>query len=239
MKVMEGILMAAITTILNTFLLSSVLADFRDVVTMPWVAFILLAVFFLGVIYQLFSENVNFTGVMAVLSIIVFYSGHLLISDYSGLSLALFIIGTIFIIVEFFVIGAIMGIIGGIMLLISILLVSNNVALFSLFMLAIVILAIIEWVILVKFKKSKIPFLNKFILTDATDTESGYTSFDDRSYLVGEQADAETALRPAGIIRHGDERIDAVAEGAFIESGRKVKIIHVEGTRVVVRPVED
>ncbi|SFK58477.1 NfeD family protein [Salinicoccus halodurans] len=231
--------MAVIPTFIHTFQFGSILADFRDVVTMPWVAFILLAIFFLGLIYQLFSEHVSSIGLLSILSIIVFYSGHLLISDYSGISLVLFIIGTIFIIVEFFIIGAILGIIGSIMLLISILLVGNNVALFSLFLLAIIILAIIEWVILVKFKKRKIPFLNKFILTDATDAESGYTSFDDRSYLVGEQAETATALRPSGIIRYGDERIDAVAEGAFIESGNIVKIIHVEGTRVVVRPLED
>src|SRR5699024_10744408 len=100
MEVMEGILMADIIIILNTFLWSSVSVDFRYVVTMPWIAFILLAVFFLCVIYQLFSENVNFIGVLAVLSIIVFYSGPLLISGYTGLSLALFIIGTIVIVVE-------------------------------------------------------------------------------------------------------------------------------------------
>src|SRR5699024_12118927 len=107
--------------ILNTFLLSSVLADFRDVVTMPWIAFILLAVFFLGVIYQLFSENVNFIGVLAALSIIVFYSVHLLISGYIGLSLALFTIVTIVIVVESFVIGALLGIIRGLIALASML----------------------------------------------------------------------------------------------------------------------
>src|SRR5699024_9365009 len=139
MEVMEGILMAAITIILNTFLLSSVLADFRDVVTMPWIAFILLAVFFLGVIYHLFSENVNFIGVFAVLSFIVFSPAQLLISDDSGLSVALFVVGTVVIVVEVFVSGVIVGIIGVIMLHASMLLVSNNVALFSLFMLVIVI----------------------------------------------------------------------------------------------------
>lgn len=236
---MEGIQVAVILTFIHTFMFGSILADFRDVVTMPWVAFILLAVFFLGIIYQLFSERVSIIGILSIVSIIVFYSGHLLISDYSGISLILFIIGTIFIIVEFFVIGAILGIFGSIMLLISILLVGNNMALFSLFLLAIAILAIIEWVIFVKFKKRKIPFLNKFILTDATDAESGYTSFDDRSYLVNEQAVTATPLRPSGIIRYDEERIDAVAERSFIESGVEVKIIHVEGTRVVVRPMED
>lgn len=224
---------------LDTFILGSFLTSFRDVVTMPWVAFILLALFFLGLVYQLFSERVSLIGILSVVSIIIFYSGHLLTGGYNGVSLILFIIGVSFIIIEFFVIGAFLGIVGAILLLISILFVSGNALLFSLFLLVIFILGIIEWVIFVNFKKKKIPFLNRFILTDATDAESGYTSFDDRSDLVEQTATTATPLRPSGIIRHGDERIDAVTEGAFIERDVEVRVIHVEGTRVVVRALEE
>ncbi|MHC0552520.1 NfeD family protein [Salinicoccus sp. CNSTN-B1] len=225
--------------ILDSFLLGSFITTFRDVVTMPLIAFILLSTFFLGLIYQLFSENFNFLGLLSFLSIIVFYAGHLLVGDYSGLSLSLFIVGMMFMIIEFFVIGAILGILGGLMLLFSILLVSDDMLLFSIFLATIILMALVEWVIFVKFKKKKIPFLSRLILEDATDKESGYTSFDDRSYLLGEAAKTVTPLRPSGTIKFGDQRIDAVAEGAFIEGNVDVKVIHVEGTRVVVRPLEE
>ncbi|GAA3716827.1 NfeD family protein [Salinicoccus siamensis] len=225
--------------ILDSFLLGSLITTFRDVVTMPLIAFILLSIFFLGLIYQLFSENFNLLGLLSFLSIIVFYAGHLLVGDYNGLSLSLFILGMMFIIIEFFVIGAILGILGGLMLLFSILLVSDDMLLFSIFLATIILLALVEWVIFVKFKKKKIPFLSRLILEDATDKESGYTSFDDRSYLLGEAAKTVTPLRPSGTIKFGDQRIDAVAEGAFIEGNVDVKVIHVEGTRVVVRPLEE
>ena len=100
------------------------------------------------------------------------------------------------------------------------------------------ILAIIEWVILVKWFKRKIPFLDKVVLKDSTNSEAGYRSHDDRSHLVG-QTRTVTDLRPAGIITLDNERIDAVSDGAFILRNKEVKILEVEGSRVVVREIEN
>ena len=210
-----------------------------DVVTSPVVAFLLLSIFFLGVLYQLFSQRVNIIGILAVLSIFIFFSGHLLTGGGNMLTLILILLSGFLILIEFFVIGTLLGLIGIIVFGVSILTVSGNAVLYSIFLAVILIMVIIEWVIFVKHKKRKIPFLNRLILNDATDKESGYTSFDDRSHLVGEIAVTHTVLRPSGTIRLGDERIDAVAEGSYIPSDVKVKIIFVEGTRIVVRPTED
>lgn len=210
-----------------------------DVVTSPVAAFLLLSIFFLGVVYQLFSERVNIIGILAVLSIFIFFSGHLLTGGGNMLTLILILLSGFLILIEFFVIGTLLGLIGIIVFGVSILTVSGNAVLYSVFLAVILIMVIIEWVIFVKHKKRKIPFLNRLILNDATDKESGYTSFDDRSHLVGEIAVTHTVLRPSGTIRLGDERIDAVAEGSYIPSDVKVKIIFVEGTRIVVRPMED
>ncbi|WP_271400017.1 NfeD family protein [Salinicoccus roseus] len=223
----------------QAFVIGNILTAFRDVVTMPLIAFILLAIFFLGLIYQLFSERVSIIGMLSILSIIVYYAGHLLIGEYNGIVLALFIIGILFIVVGLFMTGSFLALIGSIIIIVSMVLVSGSALLFSFYILVIIFLAIIEWVIFVKKKKSKLPFLNRLILRDATDAESGYTSFDDRTYLLGETAKTVTPLRPSGTIRYEDERIDAVAEGGYITGDVEVKVIHVEGTRVVVRPLEE
>lgn len=225
------------TTYLYT--ISGIFKFYIDIVTNPVVAFLLLSIFFLGVVYQLFSEKINIVGILSILSIFIFFSGHLLTGSGNLLTLLLILLSGLLILLEFFVIGTLLGIIGVILFGVSILSVSGNVFLYSIFLAVILIMVIIEWVIFVKYKKRKIPFLNRLILSDATDKESGYTSFDDRSHLVGEIAETHTVLRPSGTIRLGDERIDAVAEGSYIPSDVKVKIIFVEGTRVVVRPVED
>lgn len=221
------------------FTINELFNNFVNMITSPIMAFLLLAMFFLGTIYQLFSNRINIVGVLAFLSIILFFLGHLLSGNGSLSTLVLILISGLLILLEFFVIGMILGVIGLGLFVLSILIVSGNIGLYSIFLAVIFILAIVEWVIFVKHKKRKIPFLSRLILNDATDKESGYTSFDDRSHLVGQEAVTHTVLRPSGTIRLGDERYDAVAEGSYISSDVKVKIIYVEGTRIVVRPIEE
>src|SRR5699024_3648633 len=161
---------------------------FRDVITMPVIAFILLAAVIIGLVMQLFSEQFNFYGLLSIAAIVLFFSGHLLIEGSNLLALSLFVLGAFLIIIEFFVIGTFLGVLGVILLLLSIVLVSGNMILYSIFLLIILIIASFMVVGLINSKKRKIPFLNRLILSDATDTESGYTSFDDRSHLLGETA---------------------------------------------------
>jgi membrane-bound serine protease (ClpP class) len=44
-------------------------------------------------------------------------------------------------------------------------------------------------------------------------------------------------MRPSGTALIEDERIDVVTEGTFIAKDQKVKVIKVEGSRVVVREI--
>ena len=53
--------------------------------------------------------------------------------------------------------------------------------------------------------------------------------------LLGHTGTALTTLRPAGTAVFNGRRVDVVADGSFIEKGRGVKVIAVEGLRVVVR----
>jgi membrane-bound serine protease (ClpP class) len=55
--------------------------------------------------------------------------------------------------------------------------------------------------------------------------------------LVDQEGEAVTPLRPAGSARVGDRVVDVVAaEGAYIEAGARVRVVKVEGMRVVVEP---
>ena len=57
--------------------------------------------------------------------------------------------------------------------------------------------------------------------------------------LIDSVGVAETPLRPAGAVRAGGRRIDAMAEGGLIERGEKVRIIRVSGSSCIVRKVEE
>ena len=54
------------------------------------------------------------------------------------------------------------------------------------------------------------------------------------AHLVGQAGQAATALRPAGAATLGERRVDVVTEGEFIPAGTAIKVVSVEGARVVV-----
>lgn len=97
----------------------------------------------------------------------------------------------------------------------------------------------------------KLPLFGRLVLAPPTSGPSEPVSKDKASKESSPAADqrfapsagdwgkAETPLRPAGKIRIGDELVDVVTDGAFIEKGRNVRVVEVAGNRVVVREVEE
>ncbi len=61
----------------------------------------------------------------------------------------------------------------------------------------------------------------------------------DMQVLVGREGVATSVLRPAGIADFDGVRLNVVTEGGFIEQGVKVKVVRVEGTRIVVRSAKE
>ncbi|MCA9094771.1 MAG: NfeD family protein, partial [Planctomycetaceae bacterium] len=54
---------------------------------------------------------------------------------------------------------------------------------------------------------------------------------------IGTQGETLSILRPAGKARFGEEYLDVVSEGPFIDPGTRVEVVRVEGMRIVVRKV--
>lgn len=55
--------------------------------------------------------------------------------------------------------------------------------------------------------------------------------------LLGAVGTADTTLRPAGQATINGQRVDVVTDGVFVEAGENVRVIEVEGVRVVVEPI--
>ncbi len=55
---------------------------------------------------------------------------------------------------------------------------------------------------------------------------------------VGDTGKAVTNLRPAGKARFGDRLVDVVTEGDFLAHGADVRVIMIQGNRVIVRPAD-
>jgi len=59
----------------------------------------------------------------------------------------------------------------------------------------------------------------------------------DLSELNNQTGSAYTDLRPSGKATIGDQRIDVVTEGTMIDKDTPVRVVAVEGNRVVVREI--
>lgn len=204
-------------------------------ITHPIVVPILLSIAGLGLVVELYSPGFGVPGTMAITSLLLFLFGHLVAGLAGYETLILFIIGVILVILEFFLAGGIAGALGAIAIIASIILAGGNPVYMAYSVLIAIAVAISGMVILMKFFGKKLHLLNKMVLMDATDTESGYVSNVNRVELLGKQGLAITPLRPSGTIELDGERIDVVSQGSYIDRGKHVTIVRVEGSRIVVR----
>jgi len=207
-------------------------------VTDPTVSQILLIIGFLGLIIELLSPGIGLPGLVGVLAMGLFFGGRIL-AGLAGMEVvALFVIGIIMLIAEIFFIPGVglVGVLGVISVLASIFLAFDNftAALTSLAVTLVVTAAIIV-VLWKRFTKSKA--WSRFVLLTREEKSLGYKGVRDYSSLVGQIGVTVSALRPAGIVKIGDHRYDVVSDGNFIPSDRKVKVVHVEGNRIVVTEV--
>jgi membrane-bound serine protease (ClpP class) len=60
----------------------------------------------------------------------------------------------------------------------------------------------------------------------------------DKPELLDRIGVAQTNLRPSGIALINGQRVDVVTEGPMVERGASVRVVAVEGMRVVVREIE-
>ncbi|WP_341201587.1 nodulation protein NfeD [Planomicrobium okeanokoites] len=206
--------------------------------TNPVVVPILLSVAMLGLLLELFTPGIGVPAFIGLTSLMLFFYGHLVAGLAGYESIILLVIGLGLMILEFFVPGSVAGILGIAAVLGSILLAGGDLQTTAIAVLIAMIAATSGMVILVKFFGKRLQLFNRIILSDSTDTKSGYVSTANRPELIGQMAVTATELRPSGTIVFGDERIDAVSEGRYIGRGKDVKIIKVEGSRIVVRELE-
>lgn len=157
-----------------------------------------------------------------------------------GIVISLIIIGVLLISMEVFVIPGtgISGILGMVALIIGIFLITDSLleGLIITGIALIVLGLIIYW----SFRLPRTKRLwQKFSLSTRQISKEGYVAPKPQyeSYL-GQVGVALTQLRPAGTANFDGVQLDVVTEGGFINTGTEIKIISVEGTRIIVRAEE-
>ena len=82
--------------------------------------------------------------------------------------------------------------------------------------------------------------VDDLVLGTRQNNADGYTGTIDKQRYLGEVAVCTTDLRPAGtVIIDSGKLLDVVSEGNFIKKGTTVKIINVDGSRILVRQIQE
>lgn len=204
-------------------------------VTSPLVIPILLSVASLGLIVELYSPGFGVAGTMGLIALVLFFYGHI-IAGLAGMeAIVLLVLGIILIILEFFVTGGILGLIGVGAVLGALFMSGYDLGHMTLSVAVALVVAVVSAVILYKAIGMERGIFRHIVLRDRTSTELGYVSSVNRLELIGLVGITVTPLRPSGTAVFDHERIDVVSEGSFIDLDKKVKVVKVEGMRVVVR----
>ncbi|PLT35243.1 nodulation protein NfeD [Bacillus sp. V5-8f] len=207
--------------------------------TSPFVVPFLLTIAAVGLVFELFSPGFGIPGLTGITALILFFYGHLVAGLAGYETIALFIIGIILIVLELFLPGGIIGIFGFAAVIASLFMASGDVINMAFSLVIALTASILVSILFVKVFGRKMNFFKKMILTDSTKTEKGYVSNQNRLDLIRKQGRALTDLRPSGTAIIQEERVDVVTEGSFIGKGTLVKVIKAEGSRIVVREVDE
>ncbi|MFS0672853.1 NfeD family protein [Ornithinibacillus sp. 179-J 7C1 HS] len=204
-------------------------------ITNPIVISILLSLAGLGLVVELYSPGFGVPGSIGIISLVLFFYGHV-VAGLAGMeAIIILLIGIALIIAEFFVPGGILGILGVGAIIGSLFMSGADIGEMTMSIAIAFLVVIIASVILFKRVGLDKGVFRHVILRDRTSTELGYVSNENRLELIGMVGVTATPLRPSGVATIGKERLDVVSEGSFIEVNRPIKVVKVEGVRIIVR----
>jgi membrane-bound serine protease (ClpP class) len=53
--------------------------------------------------------------------------------------------------------------------------------------------------------------------------------------VIGDEGKADSPLRPSGKMTIGSQLVDVVTDGEFVDAGEQVRVVEIQGSRIVVR----
>ncbi|MFW5897024.1 MAG: NfeD family protein, partial [Bacillota bacterium] len=200
---------------------------FAQYVTDPYIAPLILAVGFIGVLVEMFVPGFGFPGGIGLLAFATYFVGHIA-AGYAGTSIAvLFVAGVGLLVAEVFVPGfGIVGVSGILAMLASIYLASPTPAAATWSILAAILAVVVTAIVLVKMG-TRLTLWRRLLLDMEETQDRGYVAQSDLRELKGSEGVAVTSLRPAGTIEVDGERIDVVTFGEYIPKDTPVEVVRV------------
>lgn len=251
----DGVQFAATTPVLDTNWSEEMVRWLNS----PAVMGILLLIGLLAIYVEFNTPGLGLAGLIAVICFAIIVGSKYLIGLANWVEVALFILGILLLLIEIFLIPGfgIPGFAGIVCILAGLfgMLIKNPPDRFpwpqsefdwQWFTYGVwsIGLGFLGFIVLASILAKYIPrmgFLSGLVLAPAAGRGATAVSLtappenEEISLKVGDTGEAVSRLRPAGKARFGEAVVDVVAEGEFIDTGLKVKIVEIHGNRVVVR----
>lgn len=218
----------------------------------PPIGPLLLMAGMLGIYIEMRTPGLGLPGLLGGICLIIFFWGHH-IAGLAGMEdIVIFGVGLVLILLEIFVIPGfgIAGISGVILMLTGIfmamvehypggpsmpLMPRLEVPIRNM---SITIIGTGLGVMLLGKYLPKSSIFRKLSLEESTSLDRGYSSSVDWNDYIGKEGITNSPLRPSGTAQFGDERLDVIADGAFVDGKVKVRVASVRGNKLFVEPVE-
>lgn len=232
-----------------------------DLLCTPWLTGLLIVVGLLAFYLELSAPGIGVGAIVAAFCAVLFFWSRFLGGTADWLEAILFLAGIAFLAMELFVIPGwgVSGFLGLVLMVVSIFMAGQDFVLPSnerqwaeFVTTALVILCsgcvVLIGAAFITKKIGSIPVFNRLVLQPEPDKSIATAQQKDESgkpiptthplVSVGDWGKTESLLRPAGRAIFSGRSIDVISDGAFIEPETQIKVVDIQGNRIVVVEVE-
>ncbi|MBL7046985.1 MAG: nodulation protein NfeD [Candidatus Marinimicrobia bacterium] len=213
--------------------------------TEPTISSLLMTIGFLGILFELQSPGWGIPGTIGVICLTLFFGTSIRTEMATTTELLFILVGVVLLLIEVLLIPGfgIVGVMGGVSIFAGFFLMlvpehplPADISSASWGFAIGIIGGIIALVLLGKFL-IRTKFWQRIILPISERSSEGYSTSIGLEELVGHEGMAVSDLRPSGWVTVGEKKIFVVSEGEFVTGGEDIKILSVDGNRVVVRKI--
>src|SRR5690625_50539 len=207
-----------------------------DIFSLSWVAFLLTG---FGTLFLIGEVLVNMRGIFGILGIgFIFIYFSVYFEPWSViLMLIIYFVGLLLIIIDGkFVNDGTLATLGLVSMLTAVALAADDFTTGLYAVIGLLLGGAGSFLFLKVFKRRNM--WGKLALTDRLTTDAGYNSMNkDYQSLIGQEGITLNVLRPVGTIRINNKDYSAVSNAQWIPKNTPVRVIQVDGTKILVKEI--
>ncbi len=220
---------------------------------LPVVNVALITIGLIGLFFEFKLPGTTFPGSVAAICFVLFFWAYSFVGQFTLLAILLFLLGLVLLGIEVFVVPGLgfAGVAGAALMFLGLLLVTlahwptnqndwtDVGATFG--SIAIGLALAFGGTLTLTWSLPNVPILNRMVLHPPAEIESGVSplslSHSGPVELLGAMGVAVTPLRPSGKAQFGEQFLDVIAEGDYVSPGGRVRVVEIEGKRIVVKEI--